>query len=78
MHQSAQVMFYNNTWASELGFDAAPQTADEFKEQACAAAAANDADDTPDNDGTGGLCLLPRRLPDGPLDLGLRRRDRDR
>ena len=59
MHQSAQVMFYNNTWASELGFAGPPQTAVEFKEQACAAAAANNADDNPDNDGTGGMVYFP-------------------
>ena len=59
MHQSAQVFFYNHTWASELGFDAPPATSAEFKEQACAAAAANNADDNPDNDGTGGLVYFP-------------------
>jgi ABC-type glycerol-3-phosphate transport system substrate-binding protein len=59
MHQSAQVMFYNHTWATELGFDAPPATSAEFKEQACAAAAANNADDNPDNDGTGGMVFFP-------------------
>lgn len=53
--QSANVLFYNMTWAQELGFDAPPANAAEFKEQACAAAAANAADADPDNDGTGGL-----------------------
>jgi ABC-type glycerol-3-phosphate transport system substrate-binding protein len=57
LSQSANVIFYNKTWAQELGFDEAPQDAAEFKEQACAAAAANAADDNPDNDGTGGLVL---------------------
>lgn len=55
IHQSANVLFYNHTWAQELGFSAPPATAAEFKEQACAAAAANNADANPDNDGTGGL-----------------------
>lgn len=55
--QSANVIYYNYTWAQELGFDSAPATWAEFKEQACAAAAANDADDDPDNDGTGGFVL---------------------
>ncbi len=59
MHQSAQVIFYNNTWAQELGFPNPPATSAEFKEQACAAAAANNADDNPDNDGTGGLVYFP-------------------
>jgi len=57
--QSANVLFYNVSWAQELGFDAPPANAAEFKEQACAAAAANASDDTPDNDGTGGLVLYP-------------------
>ena len=57
LSQSANVLFYNKTWAEELGFPEAPKTAAEFKEQACAAAAANTADDNPDNDGMGGLVL---------------------
>jgi D-xylose transport system substrate-binding protein len=59
MHQSAQVIFYNHTWAQELGFDGPPQTSEEFKEQACAAAAANLEDDDPNNDGTGGYVYFP-------------------
>lgn len=59
MHQSAQVIFYNHTWAQELGFEDPPATSDEFREQACAAAAANNADDNPDNDGTGGYVYFP-------------------
>ncbi len=50
LYRSAIVIFYNQTWAHELGFDAAPATPDEFREQACAAAAAN-------NDSTGGLLV---------------------
>jgi multiple sugar transport system substrate-binding protein/sn-glycerol 3-phosphate transport system substrate-binding protein len=59
MHQSAQVIFYNHTWAQELGFANPPATSAEFKEQACAAAAANNADATADNDGTGGYVYFP-------------------
>ncbi len=55
--QSANVLFYNETWAQELGFDSPPSNVAEFKEQACAAAEANNTDDTPDNDGTGGLVI---------------------
>jgi len=44
------VMYYNQTWLEELGFAGPPTTPDEFKEQACAAAAAN-------GDGTGGFIL---------------------
>jgi multiple sugar transport system substrate-binding protein len=39
-YRSAQVLLYNQSWAQELGFRAPPVTADEFKEQACAAALA--------------------------------------
>lgn len=55
--QSENVLFYNSGWAKELGFNNPPANYAEFKEQACAAAAANNADDNPDNDGTGGLVL---------------------
>lgn len=57
--QSAQVMFYNHTWAQELGFDSPPATMDEMKEQACAGADVNATDADPDNDGTGGFVLFP-------------------
>ena len=59
IHQSENVLFYNHTWAQELGFASPPATSAEFKEQACAAAEANANDDNPDNDGTGGLVLFP-------------------
>lgn len=55
--QSANSVFYNNSWAQELGFDAPPADSAEFYEQACAAAEANASDADPDNDGTGGLVL---------------------
>lgn len=55
--QSENVLFYNSGWAKELGFDNPPANYEEFKAQACAAAEANNADDNPDNDGTGGLVL---------------------
>jgi len=57
--QSANVLFYNSGWAKELGFDNPPANLDEFQEQACAAAEANNNDDNPDNDGTGGYVLYP-------------------
>ena len=49
-NRSMEVMYYNQTWLEELGFDGPPTTPDEFKEMACAAAAAN-------GDGTGGYIL---------------------
>jgi multiple sugar transport system substrate-binding protein/sn-glycerol 3-phosphate transport system substrate-binding protein len=58
MTQSANVLVYNFTWAEELGFDAAPATSEELKEQVCAAAAAN-AELGADFEGTGGLVYYP-------------------
>lgn len=52
--RNAPVLFYNHTWAQELGFDAPPATLAEFSEQACAAQAALLADADPENDYTGG------------------------
>jgi len=49
-NRSMEVMYYNQTWLEELGFAAPPTTPEEFKEMACAAAAAN-------GDGTGGYIL---------------------
>jgi ABC-type glycerol-3-phosphate transport system substrate-binding protein len=55
--RSGQILFYNATWARSLGFTAAPRTPEEFAEQACAAASANQEDDDPGNDGSGGWMI---------------------
>lgn len=55
--RSAQVLFYNQSWAEELGFQGPPATPQQFQEQACAAAQAIRADDDPKNDGAGGLAI---------------------
>ena len=47
-------LFYNQSWAQQLGFEAYPQTSADFQAQACAAAAANLADAQLENNGTGG------------------------
>ncbi len=52
--RSARFLFYNKTWAHELGFDGPPGTADEFRQQACAANASFRKDQDPQNDGYGG------------------------
>ncbi len=52
--RSARFIFYNKTWAHELGFTAPPTTADEFRQQACAANASFLKDTDPKNDGYGG------------------------
>lgn len=50
-NRSMEVLYYNATWLKELGFDGtAPETPEEFREMACAAAEAN-------GDGTGGYIL---------------------
>ena len=49
-NRSMEVLYYNQTWLEELGFSGPPTTPEEFKEQACAAAAAK-------GDGTGGYIL---------------------
>jgi multiple sugar transport system substrate-binding protein len=52
--RSARFLFYNKTWAGELGFSQPPATADEFRQQACAANASFLKDRDPSNDGFGG------------------------
>ena len=49
-NRSMEVLYYNQTWLDDLGFDGPPTTPDEFREMACAGAAAN-------GDGTGGYIL---------------------
>ena len=52
--RSARFIFYNQTWAHELGFATPPTTADEFRQQACTANASFQKDADPKNDGYGG------------------------
>jgi multiple sugar transport system substrate-binding protein len=52
--RSARFLFYNTTWAHELGFANPPKTAEEFNQQACAANAFFRTDADPTNDGYGG------------------------
>ena len=53
-YRTGEVLFYNQTWAQELGFPYPPLTVNAFKEQACAAAKENATDKKKSNDGTGG------------------------
>jgi multiple sugar transport system substrate-binding protein len=48
------VLFYNRTWAQELGYTQPPATPDDFRQQACAAAKAVKDKGDPDTAGTGG------------------------
>ncbi|MEW6241514.1 MAG: extracellular solute-binding protein, partial [Chloroflexota bacterium] len=52
--RSARFLFYNQTWARELGFDAPPAAPDEFREQACAANQSFRKNEEPSDDGFGG------------------------
>ena len=49
-NRSMEMLYYNKTWLNELGYENPPTTPEEFKEMACAGAAAN-------GDGTGGYIL---------------------
>jgi multiple sugar transport system substrate-binding protein len=55
--RSGQVLYYNQTWARELGFNAPPSTPAQFRTQACAAAQANLKDKDRQNDHTGGWII---------------------
>jgi multiple sugar transport system substrate-binding protein len=52
--RSSRFIFYNQTWAHELGFSDPPATLEEFRQQACAANASFLKDSDPKNDGYGG------------------------
>jgi len=54
---SAQLLYYNTTWAKELGFNAPPGSPEEFKAQACAAAQTFKRDNDPRNDQMGGWII---------------------
>lgn len=55
--RTGQVLFYNSDWANELGFEQPPESPQAFKEQACAAAQANNLDQDQTNDGSGGWLI---------------------
>ena len=52
--RGARFLIYNSSWARGLGFDAAPRTADEFRQQACRAHQSMSSDQDKSNDGQGG------------------------
>ncbi len=56
-YATMQLIFYNQTWARHLGFDIPPQSGEEFRNQACTAAIANNGDNDQENDGTGGWII---------------------
>lgn len=52
--RTAAVLFYNQTWAKELGFSNPPATPEEFHQQICAANQWMKKDNDTSNDGLGG------------------------
>ena len=55
--RTARFIFYNQTWARELGFNAPPKTSADFETQACAAHTALGKDTDPNNDALGGWLI---------------------
>ena len=56
-YRSAYALFYNQSWARELGYSSPPTTADEFAAQACTAAKAITAQGSKTNQGKGGWMI---------------------
>lgn len=54
---SGMFLYYNRTWARELGYTESPTTPEQFRQQACAAHQAMRLDDSPQNDGLGGWII---------------------
>jgi multiple sugar transport system substrate-binding protein/sn-glycerol 3-phosphate transport system substrate-binding protein len=57
--QTIQVLYYNQTWAEELGFSSPPGTVEELKEQACAASAEIQQRNGNSQDLAGGILMYP-------------------
>jgi ABC-type glycerol-3-phosphate transport system substrate-binding protein len=55
--RTARFIFYNQSWARELGFDSPPKTSAEFEQQACAAHQALMKDADTNNDALGGWLI---------------------
>jgi multiple sugar transport system substrate-binding protein len=59
-YRSAYALFYNQSWAKELGFASPPHTPQDFKKQACAAAQATAAQMGNTDANTGGWLITPQ------------------
>lgn len=55
--RTARVLFYNQTWARELGYTTPPATPADFKAQSCAAAVVNNQSRSLEKLGTGGWMI---------------------
>ncbi len=56
-YRDSEMLFYNVTWAKELGFKAHPTNWEEFRQQSCAANALMRKDSDTANDGLGGWII---------------------
>jgi len=54
---AGRVLFFNRTWANELGYTALPMNTADMRSQSCAGTKANAEDRTAMNDGTGGWLI---------------------
>ena len=59
-YRSAYVLFYNQSWAQELGYSSPPATPQDFKAQACAAAQAIAEQGDTSNLSKGGWLITPQ------------------
>ena len=57
VYRDSEMLFYNITWAKELGFSSAPATWEQFRQQSCAANASMRKDNDATNDGLGGWII---------------------
>ena len=62
--RSGQMLYYNRSWAQELGFDSGPSNTEAFAEQACASLEPVRADEDPANDNLGGWIIADGDRPD--------------
>jgi len=60
--RTTEMLFYNSTWAKELGFTNPPVTWGAFREQVCAANASKRKDADPVDDGLGGWIINTNAL----------------
>jgi multiple sugar transport system substrate-binding protein len=61
-YRDSEMLFYNITWARELGFKSSPATWEEFRQQSCAANALMRKDSDTANDGLGGWIINTNAL----------------
>ncbi|OGO27820.1 MAG: hypothetical protein A2Z16_02005 [Chloroflexi bacterium RBG_16_54_18] len=68
--RSGQMLYYNRSWAEELGFNSEPSNTEAFADQACASLEAVRADEDPANNNLGGWIIAEGDRPDYSALLG--------